>query len=117
MLIFRALLNIRSLEEFKANRNLITNIDEDAFAVATNLKKIKLASNEITFPTSKRFSIFANCKNLEELDLSFNNIRAFYEDWFTMSSGIFLHLNLSHNNIALLDVSYFMLIECIKSGS
>lgn len=97
------------MEVFKADDNLITTIDIDAFQVAKNLTIITLSHNKIKFSASEKLSAFENCKNLEKLDLSYNEIEIFYDDWMLLSSHKLQRLNLRNNKITLFYVSNYIL--------
>lgn len=51
-------------------------------------------------------SIFFNCSDLIFLDLAHNNIHKTYDDWFLLSKLNLTVLDLSHNSISELNVSY-----------
>ncbi|XP_051171756.1 uncharacterized protein LOC127288386 [Leptopilina boulardi] len=107
-----------NLEEFNAAENLIAKIHEDAFIKLLKLERINLQKNNINelsrldnkieTPIAEFWnshSIFALCSNLQELDLSFNNIQIFYDDWIHLSELNLNSLKLSHNQIPSFEVT------------
>ncbi|XP_051171759.1 protein toll-like [Leptopilina boulardi] len=111
--ISQFLLNqLYNLEVFNAADNLIDTIHINAFAESSKLEKINLATNNIAhlsyrnsrfvsviMGSRKNYSLFSSCFNLKELDLSFNNIQTFYDDWIDLSEKKLISLKLSHNQI------------------
>ncbi|XP_051171757.1 protein toll-like [Leptopilina boulardi] len=98
---------LHKLEIFNANENLISTIHENAFTNLFELKQISLAKNKLNDLLSiketekdkflKNNSIFASCNNLIELNLAYNNIQNFYDDWIELSEMKLTSLQLSHN--------------------
>ncbi|XP_051173134.1 protein toll-like [Leptopilina boulardi] len=107
-----------SLEEFNAAENLISTIHKNAFIKLLKLERINLRKNNITDLTSmnektmtniavfwNNYSVFTLCHNLKELDLSYNNIQQFYDDWIELTELKLNSLKLSHNQIPFFKLS------------
>nr|BBG28448.1 Toll-like receptor [Gryllus bimaculatus] len=87
------------LQSLYLNNNNIEDIHHYAFQTMTKLQILVMSHNNITFNNFIRYdsSPISNCPNLQELDLSHNNIRTMFSDWMWILRK--LHsLNLSYNN-------------------
>lgn len=111
------------LEELYLHNNALRYIHLDTFSehFTPNLKVINFANNSISFlnenghlkdgvpdyeGTGKR-SPLKDCKKLEKINLSHNNITHLFSDWTDRMSNLKL-LNLSHNSITKFEILPFM---------
>ena len=81
----------------------------------TNVKKIYLSHNNISDilvvdENSTVVSVFHHCKNLREMDLSFNKINRIFSDWTVKPYPFFETLNLSYNQIERIHVCNFFIL-------
>ncbi|KAK9871328.1 hypothetical protein WA026_011595 [Henosepilachna vigintioctopunctata] len=121
--------SLENLEELDLQHNILEAISEDLFSKATKLKVLNLNFNNIKyihlgafgrnkhlvklFMSHNRYSYrdtgiisvtpFNKCSDLQEIDLSHNEILDFPEDIMLLAS--MTHVNLSWNNISTLRVN------------
>ncbi|XP_051173156.1 toll-like receptor 6 [Leptopilina boulardi] len=124
--IFSKLVNLTSLN---LSGNKFKSFSDRTFQNLIKLQNLNLRQNQLDNLADSRFesrvmgyfintlkifdtlwtkdypfvSIFFNCLNLMHLDLSYNNIKKIYDDWFLLSKLKLQSLNLDHNKISELD--------------
>ena len=87
--------------------NKISTVHRNAFESGLNkLRIINLSHNKISDlkkrkDTSGKYSIFEECKSLQELNLSFNNLSEIYIDWTVTDDSILRHVDISGNPIVI----------------
>ncbi|XP_043464269.1 protein toll-like, partial [Leptopilina heterotoma] len=123
--ISRATFNgLHSLRKLFIQHNNIITIDEEKFAIMRNITYINLSHNNIKYISKTKSksgskSSLNSCKNLKELDLSYNKISNFRKEWtripqiqrLNLSNNVLSSittddLDLRHNYSYSLDVSY-----------
>lgn len=95
-----------NLEELFLSGNKITRLENMAFLHLKQLRKIDLSRNQISLIHDGSFEEMS--ENIQEIDLSFNDIEKFKTSFFTsmeMKSNNPLRINLSNNNIKEIEPS------------
>lgn len=87
------------------NHNRLTSLEPQLFSSLARLKLINLSYNHVNMSSGiEDFSVLNNCREIENIDLSYNNVSRIYRDWLI----VFIYLkdlDLSHNQIDKLNVS------------
>ena len=91
------------LEELTIQNSGLKLVDQDFCLKNNNLKRIDFSENELE--TNRLETIFNNCEQLNNLDLSYNYLSSL-SNMFTYVSSIVL-LNLNHNRIELINENDF----------
>ncbi|KAJ8705130.1 hypothetical protein PYW08_012450 [Mythimna loreyi] len=106
---------LSNLESVSIDDNLLVNISSEAFSGASGLKTVSLKNNQLTLKSQYTFhsdgyeniqdySPFSLLESLEGLYLSGNQISTMFSDWVMVMNKL-QKLDLSYNNITLLDAS------------
>lgn len=93
----------KNIEYMGLSKCEITQIDENSFEYAQNLKRLHFKHNKISFLKN---STFNGADNLERLDLSFNQIENLPSELFSKLINL-NDINLRHNKISFLDDRIF----------
>ncbi|XP_044761237.1 protein toll-like [Coccinella septempunctata] len=97
--------HVTKLKELNLNSNKIKDIDLGAFSRNKLLQKILLSHNSYKYEYKSIYQIspFNKCGDLEEIDLSYNEVMDFPEDLVLLTS--MKSINISTNNISSLRVN------------
>lgn len=96
-------LALTHLHFLNMSRNMIEVIESDSMMpFANHLMQADFGYNKISFEEYQQ-SPFRKCSDLNNLDLSHNNITMIFKDWMNMPD--LEYLNLEHNSISNLKVS------------
>ena len=90
------------------SHNSLTQLDENLFRNLKSLEKIDFSHNQIKFIDDKAFD--ANGGKLKWIDLSFNHMKIFKEDFIVKMSGNF-------GNIHKLNLEENQIVEIVKAHS
>ncbi|XP_033226699.1 protein toll-like [Belonocnema kinseyi] len=103
--LFKGLLSLKKLD---LQNNSVSFIDKNAFTLLPNVEVINLSHNNISDilvldDMYMVLSVFYGCEKLQTLDLSYNKINRIFSDWTTQPPLYFKLLNLSHNDIDIIN--------------
>ncbi|KAK7573831.1 hypothetical protein V9T40_011022 [Parthenolecanium corni] len=91
--------SLTSLNRLYMNHNRLTSLEPQLFSSLARLKLINLSYNHVNMSSGiEDFSVLNNCREIENIDLSYNNVSRIYRDWLI----VFIYLkdlDLSHNQI------------------
>jgi len=97
---------LAELQHLNLENNFIVDTHPDAFKDLVKLREVKMSKNQISFNFSKFKSPFENSKKLRVLHFAHNLISSIYDDWTALMD--LEHLDLSHNNISILEVGIYL---------
>lgn len=97
--------SLTSLNRLYMSHNHLKSLEPQLFSSLIHLKTINLSYNQVNMSSGlEDSSILNNCKEIESIDLSHNNVTKIFRDWLI----IFVYLkdlDLSYNQIDRLSVS------------
>lgn len=99
---------LQHVTQLRLNLNFINQISENFFKQLVNLKSLKLMMNKIEMAPN----MFEHLRNLEELDLSYNDLGKLEPEWFTGLTKL-RDLDFDSNNVTSFD--YVLLLNTLPT--